>query len=68
MTTKSDAGAFADGVRIVRIQRLSDPGPAGQIEKLTEKAKQDPTFAKQWLREHGFITPTGKTTRRFGGR
>lgn len=47
--------------------RLTDPGPAAALAALRASFKADPENARRWLLVHGFITPTGRLPKRYGG-
>lgn len=51
-----------------RIVRLSDPEMKPGVDAMVRELTSDPAKAKAWLQELGYLTPTGRVSRRYGGR
>lgn len=47
--------------------RLTDPGPAAAMAALRASFKRDSKNAREWLLRNGFITPTGRLPKKYGG-
>lgn len=46
--------------------RLTDPEVSVRIDSLQETLR-DPTKAMDYLKKNGFVTPTGRTPKKYGG-
>jgi hypothetical protein len=46
--------------------RLTDPNVVTGVDSL-QKTLRDPAKALQYLKEHGFVTPTGRIPKKYGG-
>jgi len=47
---------------------LADPAAAADVAAFRKKITQSPETARQWLNQVGILTPTGKLSRRYGGK
>ena len=57
----------ADG-RIVETRSLADPESAKDMEAFRRKISKSPAAASTFLKDVGILTPTGRLSRRFGGK
>lgn len=54
--------------RIVETRSLADPESAKDLEAFRRKVNKSPETASAFLKDVGILTPTGRLSRRYGGK
>lgn len=59
--------AMGEFVRRDEIVRLSDPDKRTAVRKHVRELTKSKDSARQFLKDIGIVTPTGRLTKRYGG-
>ncbi len=51
-----------------RIVRISDPEIQPGVNAFKRRVAKTPASARKWLKELGYLTPSGNVSKRYGGR